>query len=89
MGDVVACDLNTEWKEGQTVLFEQVLLVSDEGEVKVGKPALPGAKVTAEVVGHRKGKKEVVFRFKRRKNVRVKRGHRQGYTEVRITQIDA
>ncbi len=89
MGDVVACDLNTEWKEGQTVLFEQVLLVSDEGEVKVGKPALPGAKVTAEVVGHRKGKKEVVFRFKKRKNVRVKRGHRQGYTEVRITQIDA
>ena len=89
MGDLVACDLNTEWKEGQTVLFEQVLLVSDEGEVKVGKPALPGAKVTAEVVGHRKGKKEVVFRFKKRKNVRVKRGHRQGYTEVRITQIDA
>jgi large subunit ribosomal protein L21 len=89
IGDVVACDLNSDWAPGDSVTFDQVLLVSDEGEAKVGKPVLEGAMVKGEVVGHKKGKKEVVFRFKRRKNVRVKRGHRQGYTEVRIISIDA
>ena len=88
VGDVVACDLNPDWKEGDSVTFDQVLLVSHEGEVRVGAPRLEGVQVKAEVLGHRKGKKEVVFRFKRRKNVRVKRGHRQRYTEVRITGIE-
>ena len=87
VGDVLDCDLNPSWNEGDTVTFDQVLLTSNEGDVRVGTPSVDGASVTAEVVGHVKGKKEVVFRFKRRKNVRVKNGHRQGYTRVKITQI--
>jgi len=88
VGDVVACDLNTDWNVGDTVTFDQVLILSNEGDVRVGSPHVDGASVTGEVLGPIKGKKEVVFRFKRRKNVRVKRGHRQGYTEVKITGID-
>ena len=89
VGDVVDCDHHPDWKPGDQVTFDQVLVVSNEGDVRVGTPVVDGASVTAEVLGPIKGKKEVVFRFKRRKNVRVKRGHRQGYTQVRITQIDA
>ena len=69
--------------------FDEVLLVSDEGKVQVGSPTVKGASVTAEVLGDRKGPKLVIFRFKRRKNVRVKKGHRQKYTAVKITSIDA
>jgi len=88
VGDVVACDLNTDWNVGDTVIFDQVLVLSNEGEVRVGTPHLAGVTVTGDVLGVVKGKKEVVFRYKRRKNVRVKTGHRQGYTEVRITGIE-
>jgi large subunit ribosomal protein L21 len=87
VGDVVLCDYQSSWNPGDTVTFDQVLLMGDEGEVSVGKPNVAGASVTAEVVEHCKGLKEVVFRFKRRKNVRSKRGHRQNLTRVRITGI--
>ncbi len=88
VGDVVACDQNTDWQVGETVTFDKVLVLSNEGDVRVGTPTVDGASVTAEVLGPIKGKKEVVFRFKRRKNVRVKNGHRQGYTQVKITGIN-
>ena len=88
MGDEVDCDLNADWNPGDKLTFDQVLLVSNEGEVRIGTPHVEGVKVSAEVLGNKKGKKEVVFRFKRRKNVRVKNGHRQKYTRVRITSID-
>ena len=88
-GDVVLCDLNESLEPGQSVTFDEVLLTSHEGEVRVGKPTVEGASVSAEVLGQAKGEKLVVFRFKRRKNVRVKRGHRQRYTRVRITSIQA
>jgi len=89
VGDVVSCDLNEKWKVGDSVTFDRVLAVSNEGAVQVGTPTIEGATVTGEVLGTQKGPKEVVFRFKRRKNVRVKNGHRQRYTQVRITKIDA
>ena len=76
-----------EAERGSTITFDEVLLVGGEGGVKIGKPTVAGAKVTGEVLGEDRGKKIVVFRFKRRKNVRVKRGHRQSYTRVRITDI--
>ena len=88
VGDVVECDLNAAWNAGDVVKFDQVLFLSNEGEVKLGTPNIKGASVSAEVLGDSKGKKEVIFRFKRRKNVRVKKGHRQKYTRVRITSID-
>ena len=72
---------------GTSVEFNDVLLGSENGNVRAGVPALSGAKVTAEIVKHGLGDKIVVFKFKRRKNYARKQGHRQGYTEVRIKDI--
>ena len=87
VGDEILCDLMGEAERGSTISFDEVLLIGGEGGVKIGKPTVAGAKVTGEVLGEDRGKKIVVFRFKRRKNIRVKRGHRQSYTRVRITDI--
>ena len=64
-----------------------VLLVSDDAGVKVGKPVLDGVKVKGKVVEHGKGKKVIVFKYKPKKNIRTKRGHRQPYTKVEILSI--
>jgi len=88
-GDVILCDLNSEKKPGDVITFEEVLLVGNEGEIRIGKPTLEGAKVTGEVVAEVKGPKVIAFRFKRRKGVRRKRGHRERYTQVKITGIHA
>ncbi len=88
-GDVVELDLSSSHSAGDSLTFDEVLLVGDEGTVRVGKPTVAGARVTAEVLGETKGDKLIAFRFHRRKNVRVKRGHRQRYTRVRITNIEA
>lgn len=88
-GDVLLCDLDSTLAPGATITFSEVLLVGDEGKVQIGKPHVAGASVTAEVIGEVKGEKLIAFRFKRRKGVRRKRGHRQRYTEVRITAINA
>ena len=87
-GDVIVCDLMDDAQPGTEVTFDQVLLIGNEGDTKVGTPYVEGASVTGEVMGECKGKKIVVFRFKRRKNVRVKTGHRQRHTRVRITKIN-
>jgi large subunit ribosomal protein L21 len=73
--------------EGDLVELEDVLMVSDDGEVKLGNPTLPGAKVTAEVVGNGRGKKVTVFKYKAKTRYRRKNGHRQSYTELRVTDI--
>ena len=76
--------------EGQTVEYEKVLLVDADGAVKVGAPTVEGAKVTAEVVKPLvKGDKVIVFKMKRRKDYRVKNGHRQQYTEIVIKSVIA
>ena len=72
---------------GATVTFDQVLLAGGGDDVKVGGPTLTGASVTAEVVRHGKGKKIIIFKWKKRKNYRRKQGHRQKFTEVRIGEI--
>jgi large subunit ribosomal protein L21 len=72
---------------GQKVTFDKVLLSSDGDTVRCGTPTVPGASVVAEVIGRAKGDKIYVFKFKRRKNYRRKTGHRQKYTEVRITDL--
>lgn len=73
---------------GQTVTFGEVLLGASDNDLKVGAPLVDGAAVTAEVVKHGKGEKIIIFKFKRRKNYRRKQGHRQGYTEVRVSEIN-
>ena len=73
--------------EGADVEFNDVLLGNDGSNVKTGVPSLAGAKVTGSIVRHGRGEKIVVFKQKRRKNYARKRGHRQGFTEVRINDI--
>ncbi|MCY3000487.1 MAG: 50S ribosomal protein L21 [Planctomycetaceae bacterium] len=87
-GDEILCDLGLEAAPGTQVTFDSVALVGHEGSVKIGKPFLAGAKVTGEVVGEELGDKVIAFRFKRRKNVRKKRGHRQAYVRVKISNIE-
>ena len=72
---------------GKTVTFDHVLLVSDGKKVHAGQPLVRGAKVTAEVVRHGKGKKIRIFRFARRTGYRRKAGHRQDFTEIRIQDV--
>lgn len=78
-----------EGEPGTKVTFDDVLLSSDGEKVKAGTPTVKGAKVTAQIVRHGKGDKIVVFRFKRRSNYRRKTGHRQGFTEIKITDVKA
>ena len=72
---------------GGKIEFNEVLLGNDGNAVKTGVPSLSGAKVTGEIVRHGRGDKIIVFKQKRRKNYARKRGHRQGFTEVRINDI--
>ena len=74
-------------EEGASVEFDEVLLVEDEAGIKVGAPALPGAKVTAKVLSHLKGDKVIVFKKKRRKTYRKKNGHRQYLSQIQIEDI--
>jgi len=71
-----------------TVLFDEVLAVSDDDGIKVGKPVLEGAAVEGEIVKQGKQKKIVVFKYKPKKGYRRKKGHRQPYTRVRINKIN-
>jgi large subunit ribosomal protein L21 len=72
---------------GSQIEFTEVLLGSDGNGVRTGLPRLSGALVTGEIVRHGRGDKIIVFKMKRRKNYARKRGHRQGFTEVRINDI--
>ena len=72
---------------GDTVELNDVLLVVNGEDVKIGQPVIEGAKVTAQIVEQGKAKKVVVFKKKRRKGYRVKRGHRQLFTALEIKEI--
>jgi large subunit ribosomal protein L21 len=71
---------------GAKITFDKVLLVGGES-VKVGTPLVSGAKVSAEIVAQDRAKKIIVFKFRRRKNYRRKQGHRQPFTELKITGV--
>jgi large subunit ribosomal protein L21 len=85
-GSTVDIDRNTV-DEGAKIVFDQVLLVSDDGKVKVGTPTVSGAKVQGTVEEHFKAKKIIVFKYIPRKRYRRTQGHRQQYTRVRIDKI--
>lgn len=72
---------------GQTVEINNVLLLADNGEVVVGKPTVDGVKVLATVLGHDRGRRIIVFKFKRGNRYHRKHGHRQNYTRLRIEEI--
>ncbi|HBD23396.1 MAG: 50S ribosomal protein L21 [Pseudomonadales bacterium] len=74
---------------GSSIDFDRILLVANGDDVKIGEPVVAGAKVSAEVVSHGRGKKVRIVKFKRRKHHMKQAGHRQWYTEVKITGISA
>lgn len=74
---------------GDTVELADVLMIADGDDVKVGQPFLDGTRVSARIVEQAKAKKVMVFKKKRRKGYRVKRGHRQLYTALEVTGISS
>ena len=74
-------------KPGSTVKLERVILLGEEKQISIGNPFVAGATVEATILGPVKGDRLTVFKKKKRKGYRVKRGHRQGYTEIQITKI--
>ena len=85
--------INLDYRDlpaGETLTLDQVLLVGGEGaSLKLGKPLVSGASVTAEVLGVKQGEKLYIQKMRRRKNFRRRTGHRQMYTQVKISQISA
>src|SRR5579864_1939827 len=72
---------------GAEVVLDQVLMIGDEANVRVGQPTVAGATVNATVVSHGRGEKVRIFKMRRRKHYQKHQGHRQGYTELRIEGI--
>ena len=87
-GDVIFIE-KLEAQEGENVTFDKVLVLADDEDVKVGAPVVEGATVTAKVEKQGKAKKIYVFKMKRKKNYRRKKGHRQPFTKVTIEKINA
>jgi large subunit ribosomal protein L21 len=74
---------------GAVIEFDKILMVAGGDDVKIGTPYVDGGKVTAEVVSHGRGDKVTIVKFRRRKHSRKQQGHRQWFTEVKITGINA
>lgn len=74
-------------KEGNEVVFDKVLLLEKNKKLEIGDPFIEGAKVIAKIIRHGKAKKVVVFKYKPKTRYKVKRGHRQSFTEVEILKI--
>lgn len=87
-GQVVRLE-KLEVSTGESVEFDSVLMVVNGEYVKIGAPVVAGAKVVAEVVSHGRGDKVKIVKFRRRKHSRKQQGHRQWFTEVKITGIQA
>src|SRR5262245_17186193 len=74
---------------GQSLTFDQVLMVADGDRISIGQPYVDGASLTAEVVEHFRGPKLRIFKFKRRRDYRRRRGHRDELTRIRVSAISA
>ena len=86
-GEVVRLE-RLDGSPGDTIVFDRVLMIAEGDDVAIGEPLVDGGQVTGEVVGQGRGKKIRVIKFKRRKNYLRKKGHRQAFTDVRITAIN-
>ena len=86
-GDIIRVE-KLDAEAGSEYTFDQVLVVND-GTMKVGNPVVEGAKVTASVIGNGRGKKVIVYKYKRKSGYHKKNGHRQPYTSVKIESIQA
>ncbi len=88
VGDVVFVE-KLEGENGAEIKFNEVLAIGDEGKFTAGTPTVEGATVSAKILSQTKGKKIIVFKMKPKKGYRNKNGHRQPYTKVEITAINA
>jgi len=75
-------------KEGTEITFNEVLLLEKKGGIEIGTPLIKGAKVIGKIVSQGKDKKLIVFKYKAKTRYKVKKGHRQPFTEVEITKIE-
>ena len=87
-GDVIFVE-KIDSQADEAVTFEEVLLVNDGDQTRIGAPTVAGAKVEGKVLAQVKGQKIVVYKYKAKKNERKKQGHRQPYTKVEITAVNA
>ena len=87
-GDVIFVE-KLAGEENSTVVFDKVIAVGDGSDIRVGAPYIDNAKVEASLVKSGKGAKIIVYKMKPKKNYRRKQGHRQPYTKVQITAINA
>jgi large subunit ribosomal protein L21 len=76
-----------EGQEGAQISFDKVLLIDNDGDVKVGTPVVAGASVTAKILAHQKGDKVLIFKKKRRKGFQTLNGHRQSFTQILIEDV--
>ena len=86
-GDVVRVPTLADKSEGDKIEFDDVLVSGDSNGVRIGAPTIVGARVTATVVKNGRGPKIIVFKFKRRKHYKRTKGHRQGFTAIKIDSI--
>jgi large subunit ribosomal protein L21 len=77
-----------EAAEGDSVSFDKILLIDNDGQVKIGTPTIEAATISAKILKHLKGDKVIVFKKKRRKGYAVKNGHRQQFTQIQIETIN-
>ena len=87
-GDVISIE-KLEIAAGEKVLFDEVLAVSKDGDLKIGAPVVSGVNVEATVLEQGRGKKIIVFKYKPKKDYRKKQGHRQPFTKIKIDKINA
>ena len=87
-GDVLSVE-TIAGNRGDAVVFDQVLMVGEEGAVRVGTPYVEGGRVTAQVKAHGRADKVRIMKMRRRKHYQKHQGHRQNYTELRIEAISA
>ncbi len=85
-GDVIAIE-KINGDKGDAVVFDQVLMVEKEGDIRIGRPVLEGVKVVGEILAQTKAAKLIVFKMKKRKGYHKKNGHRQLLTSMRIKEI--
>jgi large subunit ribosomal protein L21 len=85
-GDCIKLE-KLEAEENATIHFDNVLMIADGDKFQLGAPFIQGGKVSAVVQGHGRGKKITIIKMRRRKNYRRRAGHRQSFTEVKITGI--
>jgi large subunit ribosomal protein L21 len=86
-GDVVRVPSLADKNEGDKIEFDEVLVSGGDGGVRIGAPTIAGARVTATVLKQGRGPKIIVFKFKRRKHYKRTKGHRQGFTAIKIESI--